>query len=660
MISTPRTLIRLCLPLVLSAACLPACYAQPANSQGDLRLQGEGISVELRAGEGHFRGLHVMDALASRTLDLPEAFVLTMKDGAVLRSSAMKMGALSASDLPKGSAASHDPGRRICADFSDSRFSGTLHWCLLMREHAGYFRQELTIHAGSSDAAIAEVRMLDFRDPGAHVSGTVRGSPVVDSGMFFGFEHPLSSSNVNGDHVVASLARVLPLRAEQSTTYSSVVGVAAPGQMRRAFLHYIESERPRAYSPFLHYNSWFDIAYGGAYNETDAIDRIHAFGRELVEHRHVKMNSFLFDDGWDNPSSMWGFNSGFPDGFTKTAAAAEQIHAGAGVWFSPWGGYDQRRQERIAWGRAHGYEIIKDGYALSGPKYYHRFEQVCLEMVDRYGVNQFKIDGTGNADRVFPGSTFDSDFDAAIHLIQVIRQHKPGIFINLSTGTYPSPFWLFHADSIWRGGEDDGFAGVGSSRQQWITYRDEQTYRNTVRGGPLFPINSLMLHGIIYAKLADRLSSDPGHDFAAEVHSYFATGTQLQEMYITPSLLTLQDWDTLAHAAKWARQNADILVDNHWIGGDPGQLQIYGWAAWNPKGWIVTLRNPSDQPQSFTLNLESALQVPRGATVSGMATDPFGKSGATPDHLDPHHAVISLAPFEVRTLESAQADSEPQ
>jgi hypothetical protein len=446
----------------------------------------------------------------------------------------MQIGPLTVGDLPLTGAASHDPGKRICADFSDPHLSGQLHWCLSMRAHAAYFRQELTIEARSSDAAIAEVRMLDFNDSGAHVAGTVRGSPVVDHSMYFGFEHPLSTSRVESGHAIAALARGLPLRAGQSTTYSSVIGVAEPGQMRRAFLRYIENERPRAWSPFLHYNSWFDIAYGGAYNETDAVDRINAFGRELVERRHVELNSFLFDDGWDDPNSMWGFNSGFPDGFTKTAAAAAKIHAGIGVWFSPWGGYMDRREQRIAYGRAHEYEIIKNGYALSGPRYYQRFEQVCLEMVERYGVNQFKIDGTGNADRVFPGSAYDSDFDAAIHLIQTIRRHKPGIFINLTTGTYPSPFWLFYADSIWRGGEDDGFAGVGSSRQQWITYRDEQTYRKTVLGGPLFPINSLMLHGLIYAKLADRLSSDPGHDFHDEVQSYFAGGTQLQEMYITP------------------------------------------------------------------------------------------------------------------------------
>ncbi|MGA7523798.1 MAG: enterotoxin [Acidobacteriaceae bacterium] len=649
------------IPVLLCAAgCAASVPAQtvtalPGNS--GQRLQGDGIAVEIRAAHGHFQGLRVTDELARHKLDLPQAFVLTMKDGTVLRSSAMSIGPLAVSDLPTGASASHAPGKRACADFSDPEFPGTLRWCLTMREHAGYFRQELTLHA-TSDAPIAEVRMLDFNDPGAHVSGTVRGSPIVDAGMFFGFEHPLSTAHVDGGHVVAALARVLPLRAGQSTTYSSVVGVAAPGQMRRAFLRYIENERPRAYSPFLHYNSWFDIAYGGAYNETEAIDRIHAFGRELVDQRHVEMNSFLFDDGWDNPNSLWGFNSGFPDGFTKTAAAAKQIHAGIGVWFSPWGGYMERRKERIAYGRAHGYEIINGGYALSGPKYYHRFEQVCLEMIDRYGVNQFKIDGTGNANRVFPGSAFDSDFDAAIHLIQVIREHKPGIFINLTTGTYPSPFWLFTADSIWRGGDDDGFAGVGTSRQQWITYRDEQTYRNTVQRGPLFPINSLMLHGLIYAKLAARLSTDPGHDFPDEVHDYFATGTQLQEMYITPSLLSSADWDVLAHAAKWARRNADILEDTHWIGGDPGQLQVYGWAAWSPHGWIVTLRNPSDKPQTFTLDLESALQVPHGASFRAMASNPFGQPGAAPVRLDAHHAEIRLAPFEVRTFESTSGDSE--
>ena len=185
--------------------------------------------------------------------------------------------------------------------------------------------------------------------------------------------------------------------------------------MRRAFLAYIEAERPRPYQPFLHYNSWYDLGYENRFGETGAIDRVNAFGQQLVLNRHVQLDSYLFDDGWDNPKSLWGFNSGFPHGFTKTGETAAKYKAGIGVWLSPWGGYAEQKDQRIAFGRAHGYEILNNGFALSGPKYYDLFQQTCLQMIDKYHVNQFKFDGTGNVDRVFPGSAFDSDFDAAIH-----------------------------------------------------------------------------------------------------------------------------------------------------------------------------------------------------------------------------------------------------
>ena len=132
---------------------------------------------------------------------------------------------------------------------------------------------------------------------------------------------------------------------------------------------------------------------------------------------------------------------------------------------------------------------------LSGPKYYAAFRDVALEMMRKYGVNQFKFDGTGNVDSVFPGSRFDSDFSAMIHLIGELRAAKPDLFVNLTTGTWPSPFWVMHADSIWRGGEDDSTAGVGPYRERWITYRDAETYEGVVQMGPLYPLNSLMLHG---------------------------------------------------------------------------------------------------------------------------------------------------------------------
>ena len=223
--------------------------------------------------------------------------------------------------------------------------------------------------------------------------------------------------------------------------------------------------------------------------------------------------------------------------------------------------------ERIAYGKKRVSRSSTADLRCPGRSTTSTSASVCLEMIRKYGVNQFKFDGTGNVDHVVPGSHFDSDFSAMIHLIGELREEKPDIYINLTTGTAASPFWLLYADSIWRGGEDDSVAGVGTNRERWITYRDADTYAHIVARGPLYPLNSLMLHGIIYARYNRRLNTDPDDDFANEVHSYFGTGTQLQEMYITPSLLSDKNWDTLAEAAKWSRENASVLTDTHWVGG---------------------------------------------------------------------------------------------
>ncbi|MGC2171313.1 MAG: enterotoxin [Candidatus Sulfotelmatobacter sp.] len=647
-------LILVAVPVLCSQQSAPA-KIPPAASANQV-IQNQWIKVELETSAGRLARVRVQDRSNRKVVDLPEPFTLKLRDGATLRPQDMQVvEPLSTAALPPNPsaerAAERLPRQQVCTTLSDPKTSAHVVWCGILGDDSAYFRQVVTIHAENQALPIAQVLLLEFHDPRAHVIGQVKGSPLTDGSMFFGFEHPLAVAKVSSGEATAALSRVLPLRRGETIAYSSVIGVAAAGQLRRAFLAYLENERPRPYSPMLHYNSWYDLGYGERYTSNAALDRIHSLGQELVEKRHVQLDSFLFDDGWDNPASLWNFNPGFPDGFTPAMLAAARYHFGIGVWLSPWGGYEKEKQERLASGRAAGFEIQNDGFALSGPRYYARFQQVCLEMLSKYGVNLFKFDGTGNADRVFPGSEFDSDFAAAIHLMALLRQHRPDLFINLTTGTYPSPFWLLYADSIWRGGDDHSFAGVGTSRQRWITYRDAQTYHNIVLPGPLFPLNSLMLHGLIYARFADGLQSDPHHDFADEVHSYFGSGTQLQEMYITPSLLSPENWDTLAQAAIWSRQNRETLRDTHWLGGNPARLQVYGWAAWSPKKGIVVLRNPSDKLQSFRLDIEQAFQLPSGAPRQYQATDPWN-SKQPPEKLRAGTPIVlRLRPFEVRTME---------
>jgi hypothetical protein len=652
-----------------AVSALPANTAEgmaaTAAIQGDkLRLSNSAVAAEWQFHEGGLIADTLTDHLTNRTISLAaNAFVVSLRDGTVLKSSEMHVIA-----PPRMEKLEPDPnasqlaarlgGWQIEVGLSDPGKRLQVTWRAVLRDGSAYVRQEVTLSATGKDLPISSVRLVDVTIPGVRVYGAVKGSPIVAGNLFVGFEHPLSESRASGDRAIAQIWRELPLRTGQAVTYSSVVGVTLPGQLRRGFLAYLERERAHPYRTFLHYNSWYDIGYDSKYSESDALGAIHAFGEKLVEKRGAKMDSFMFDDGWDDEKHLWHFHSGFPNGFLPLKEAASTFGAAPGIWFSPWGGYEAAKAERLKYGKEQGFETNEGGFALSAPRYYALFRETTIEFIRKFGINQFKIDGTGNVDTAFPGAAFDSDFQAAISLIHEWRTVKPDIYINLTTGTYPSPFWLQYADSIWRGGEDHSFLGVGSWRQRWITYRDADTYSGIVMSGPLFPLNSLMLHGLIYAQHANHLDTDPDGDFADEVHDYFGTGTQLQEMYITHSLLTEKDWDILAEAAKWSRTNADTLVDTHWVGGDPALLEIYGWASWSPRKGILVLRNPSEKPQDFVVDVNGAFELPPGAARTYEARSPWRedreKPSITLSASVPY--TFHLRPFQVLTLEASPKD----
>ncbi len=50
-----------------------------------------------------------------------------------------------------------------------------------------------------------------------------------------------------------------------------------------------------------------------------------ASAKSSVVNRHVVLDSFLFDDGWDGAAHPWEFNAGFPEGFRRIRAAAESL-----------------------------------------------------------------------------------------------------------------------------------------------------------------------------------------------------------------------------------------------------------------------------------------------------------------------------------------------
>ena len=289
---------------------------------------------------------------------------------------------------------------------------------------------------------------------------------------------------------------------------------------------------------------------------------------------------------------------------------------------------------------------------MAGPKYYERFRSLCVEAVKNYGINQFKFDGIGENTTKSSGAM--RDFDAMLKLIAELRTLKPDLYINQTTGTWPSPFWLLYADSIWRGGEDHSFLpGKEPERERWISYKDNDVYEHIVGNSELFPLNSLMLHGIIYARHAHGLNYDTNNTFKSEVRAMFGNGTQLQEMYITPIFLTQDNWDVLADAAKWSRENADTLVDTHWIGGAPAEHQVYGWASWSPKKGILTLRNPTARIQEIRIDATKAFELPETAPKRYTLVSPFKDQHLEMEAMNAgEEATFKLKPFEVLIVEA--------
>lgn len=445
--------------------------------------------------------------------------------------------------------------------------------------------------------------------------------------------------------------------------FSVVEGIYAPGQLRRAFQNYLEAERAHPYRVFPHYNSWFHLCiftYGNAdpltrMTEEKCVKAIADVCDPLIR-RGVTLDSYLWDDGWDEWDSLWDYHKGFPKGFLPLAEAAKARKGGIGAWLSPWGGYNHAAEMRRNYARRIGLPTNEQGLSLAQPKYFEAFSGRVLQMIRDYGMNLFKFDGigggmwaTGTDAKTAP------DLQGLFRLIALMRAESPEVFINCTVGTWPSPFWVLHADSIWRGGSDwDAVKGPGHLRERWITYRDDVIYNRFAKPCPLFPLNSVMMHGIIVSTCYGMPVSDKPEDiraFADEVWMGVACGTDLQEYYVSPEMMSEKWWDILADGIRWIRANEAVLRDTHWVGGAPAGGEIYGYASWSPEKSIVALRNPSDKVQTWTMDLADILELPEGASIPKASGLAYASSGRPLESLLSDDGSVTLEPFETVVIE---------
>ncbi|HVK19736.1 MAG TPA: discoidin domain-containing protein [Actinokineospora sp.] len=570
-------------------------------------------------------------------------------------------------------------------------------WTALLRDGANTLQHKFAVRSVAGTFDITSLRLIDLTAANARVLGQDDGSPVVLGAVgaestFIGVENPTAKATVSGSTVQIAVARAGDLTTGTTWRYSAAMGVAPDGQLRRSFQYYVARERAHDRRTFLHYQSWLDLKPPGEnVDSTELTTAINLFGKELTD-RGAKIDSFWVDDGWDYVRSpqvadesnlkVWDFDpTEFPNGFAaQKAAAATYGGASMSVWMSPFGGYGTSAGSRLALNSskpaAEQLETSGGSFKLGGAKYGQRFRDVAFDMMDNQGVRGFKFDGIGGGlYQSGPNASYLADYESLLTLVGDLRAHQKDVWVNATVGTWGSPYWLWYVDSIWRDGHDSRTGGAGSAQQGYVNYRDSETYRNDVVQNPLFPVPSLMNHGIIFSNSGTYFTADydltkqsTKDEVGQDIKAYFALGLGLQELYVRNTLVRANVpgaswwWDTMAANAKWARDNEDLLNDVHWVGGDAVLGQVYGTAAWTSSGGaskgMVMLRNPSASPQTFTVNPKTVLELPSDVYGTYKFTERDGThagfvaSTAT-------QATITLAPFEVAVFQAVPTDEAP-
>lgn len=577
-----------------------------------------------------------------------ELFKVLLGDGKIVTASEMKLEdvkMVTLTENPSAATASlRYAGKALEARFTYEELS--IVWRAVLRNGSHYLRTEMDIQA-AKDLPMKGIVAMNYlvaknsAYTAPEVVGNTRGAILASNHIFAGLETPMGLNSCkdegNATHIEGLWRRNTTLKAGKTWNISSVVGLVAPKQLRRSFLAYSERERAVAWRPYPVYISWYELnidrnnaqapSYKGNMTVEQCADVVSHWKTHFYDKYQMAPKAFVWDDGWDQYGT-WTFNPNFPNGFDEPANEAKKMGTGIGAWLGPVGGYGQSGEYRRAYWRSKG------GMQLSNEDYYNFFIRCCTNMIDRYDFRFFKFDGiSAQASAIGPdeGTRGEENAEAIISIERAVRQKRPDIFLNTTVGTWASPFWFHFTDAVWRQEGDYGEAGdQGTDRERWITYRDRLVYQNFIQRSPVCPINTLMTHGFILSRWG-AVSKNMDYDgIVREMRCAFACGSGMVELYNDYKLMDeIKDnqgnagalWKDLAECIKWQQEQADVLPDAHWVGGNPWdgkKANVYGWAAWNGKKSVLTLRNPSTSAQTFTTTLREALDIP--AYVRGKIT----------------------------------------
>jgi hypothetical protein len=447
-------------------------------------------------------------------------------------------------------------------------------------------------------------------------------------GAFSGLEWP------SADNVLSVDSRGTRLRCGQEigervddrgiTGEWAALAVTPDERVKHWFSRYLDEIRAAPLRPTTLYNTWYDLRSAEyprvkphqVMNEENVLRIARLIRENMVERHGITLDAFVLDDGWDVYESGWKLRPAqFPNGLEPVCKELEKTGTALGIWFGPTGGYSFHGR-RADWFRANGYEVTDNNMiSLAGRRYSELFRRRVTDL-SVAGVKYFKWDGIQFADNNpangGPVGLYSrrAVMRNLVESCRAVRAVRPDTFLNITSGTWLSPWWLRWANTIWMDGGDFGSAEIPSisTRDSSITYRDVVLYEDFHRKGLWFPTANLMTHGVLkgHIDIEDIGRGEPLGKFADEVVFYLARGVAMHELYIAPDILNEGEWAVLAAGLRWARANFDVLKQGEMVGGDPALGEPYAHVHYSGSRGLLAVRNPAVEAAELVVKLDPA------------------------------------------------------
>ena len=421
-------------------------------------------------------------------------------------------------------------------------------------------------------------------------------------------------------------------------TWDAVVGAARSTDyqvVQSDFYEYIETIATKT-GFRQQFNSWYD----NMKNITDSNiqESFNEIEKGFTQYGVNPLDSYVVDDGWTNYSSFWDFDRSankFPNELYNSSSQVNKMGSNFGLWLGPRGGYGTERQiaNYIAnnnlgsRNESSGNDInISDGRYLD-----KLVNDIFVDYQNKFDINYWKLDGmllepstnSANAHTTTDKlCTISETYERWTDMYETMRKNRPDLWINMTSYTNPSPWHVQWVNSVWMQNTGDtgySYKDGDTDEKAMLTFRDGDYYEFFTKNQWQLPNKYFYNHDPVYAKTAHNVPGGPGRQIEYTTdelreHLYMlgTRGTAFWEYYYSPSMFDNEKWQVNAEAANWIEDNFDILQKSKMFGGDPEKEQVYGYSCWNGNQGIVSIRNPKNVEQTYTLKLDEKVGVSSG------------------------------------------------